>query len=293
MSSKGQVMGYFWAEKVVLNSPENCTPPASTPTPASITKSMRQLILKMKADHMDESGALINYDAIATSSDYQEYLQLTKQLHFISMTHLDHSRRKAFFINIYNTLIIHAMIEGFLKPKLFSTAFFLRMSMYATASYSIGGQIYSLNDIENGVLRGNRPSTMWFSSVPFAVSDPRHDAVLPLDPRIHFALNCGARSCPPISVYSEEHLDRDLDRATRSYLLDGVEVNRATRSVTLSPLFKWYANDFGSSSQDILRWIAPYCVESISTQLKELLDSDGTIKILYSTYNWSQNSLLS
>lgn len=286
-------MGYFWAEKVVLNHPRESTQaPSPTLTPASVAKSMRQLVLKMKSDHMDESGALVNYDAIATSSDYQEYLKFAEQLHYISMIHLDQPRRRAFFINIYNTLIIHALIEGFLKPKLFSTAFFTRMSMYATASYSIGGQIYSLNDIENGILRGNRPSAMWFSSVPFSVSDPRHDAVLPLDPRIHFALNCGARSCPPISVYSEEHLDRDLDRATRSYLLDGVEVNCAARSVTLSPIFKWYANDFGSSSHDILRWIAPYCIESISTQLRELLESSDAIKILYSTYNWSQNSLV-
>ena len=39
----------------------------------------------------------------------------------------------------------------------------------------------------------------------FASSDPRHQVALSsLDPRIHFALNCGARSCPPICVYTED-----------------------------------------------------------------------------------------
>ena len=75
--------------------------------------------------------------------------------------------------------------------------------MYSTASYNIGGLVYSLNDIENGLLRGNRVSAVPLTSVPFPdQNDPRKNLMLNCDPRIHFALNCGAVSCPPIAVYS-------------------------------------------------------------------------------------------
>ena len=70
--------------------------------------------------------------------------------------------------------------------------------------YNIGGHIYSLDDIEHGALRDNQghPSS---GKPRFDEGDPRIRAVCsPLDPRLHFALNCGARSCPPIRVYLEE-----------------------------------------------------------------------------------------
>ena len=42
--------------------------------------------------------------------------------------------------------------------------------------------------------------------------------MLTCDPRIHFALNCGAVSCPPIAVYEGESLDEQLDIATEGFL---------------------------------------------------------------------------
>ena len=48
--------------------------------------------------------------------------------------------------------------------------------------------------------------------------DRRNCLVLDLDPRIHFALNCGAKSCPPIRVYSPPNLDSQLNRAAASFL---------------------------------------------------------------------------
>ena len=93
----------------------------------------------------------------------------------------------------------------------------------AAAPARAGGLEYSPDDIENGILRGNRPSAAsvgallgrWgLSRGPFAERDPRRAfVVLPYEPRVHFALNCGARSCPPIRVFSEEGLEAELDGA--------------------------------------------------------------------------------
>ena len=41
--------------------------------------------------------------------------------------------------------------------------------------------------------------------------------VTPLDPCIHFALVCGAKSCPPIKVYTAEALEEGLEAAAASF----------------------------------------------------------------------------
>lgn len=38
----------------------------------------------------------------------------------------------------------------------------------------------------------------------------RAQVVQPCDPRIHFALVCGAKSCPPIKVYTPDNLEEGL-----------------------------------------------------------------------------------
>ena len=64
---------------------------------------------------------------------------------------MDRNERLAFFINVYNSLTIHAVAALGGPADLLS-----RLRLYAEASYRIGPYVYSLNDIENGVLRGNR-----------------------------------------------------------------------------------------------------------------------------------------
>lgn len=72
-----------------------------------------------------------------------------------------------------------------------------------SSSYNVGGHTFSLDDIEHGILRCNKkhPTS---GAVAFSISDPRLPFVLhlPLDPRIHFALNCGAKGCPAIRAYA-------------------------------------------------------------------------------------------
>ena len=64
--------------------------------------------------------------------------------------------------------------------------------------------MFSLNDIENGVLRSNRKPIGSFRK-PFSKSDPRLSIALESpESRVHFALVCGAKSCPPIKTYSSK-----------------------------------------------------------------------------------------
>ena len=54
---------------------------------------------------------------------------------------------------------------------------------------------------------------------PFGKNDPKLSYALEsVEPRIHFALNCGAKSCPPIKTFTTEHVENELATATESYL---------------------------------------------------------------------------
>lgn len=91
---------------------------------------------------------------------------------------------------------------------------------------------------------GNRvhPST---NQHKFDNNDPRAKFSLhKIDPRIHFALNCGAKGCPPINFYSRENLDAELNNATRNFVTATTRINENERTVELTKLFLWYREDF-------------------------------------------------
>ena len=103
-------------------------------------------------------------------------------------------------------------------------------------AYKIGGQVFNLDEIEHGVLRSNRGKNWYFikffennylswpghpsaGKPEFSDSDPRHKmALTSLDPRIHFALNCGASSCPPIRIYTEDRLLK-CSKCTKCFII--------------------------------------------------------------------------
>ncbi|MEB3186225.1 MAG: DUF547 domain-containing protein [bacterium] len=100
------------------------------------------------------------------------------------------------------------------------------------------------------------------------------------DPRIHFALNCGAVSCPPIREYEAEHLDAQLAIATRSYLADpaGCRFDAETRTLHLSRLFRWYRRDFG----DVLTFVRHH----LEPEQAEALEGPG-LRIRYLDWDWT------
>jgi len=148
--------------------------------------------------------------------------------------------RIAFWLNLYNALLLERLardpIAGSMlrHPRLFSRT-----------AYAVGGRPHSLNLIEHGILRRNRRPP-YHPRRPLRRGDPRLRA-LPsrLDPRIHFALNCGARSCPPIRPYAPATLDEDLEAATAAYLAAETEVAADGRAVVLPRLMRLYRRDFG------------------------------------------------
>jgi Protein of unknown function, DUF547 len=151
----------------------------------------------------------------------------------------DSLEARAFWINLYNALTLQAMLHHKIQNSVLEFPGFFDCCAFQVRFTSLEFTL-NLNEIEHGILRGNRAVLF---SAPFAANDPRRDLILPLEPRIHFALNCGAVSCPPIRAYRAKQLDAQLELATRSYLQS---VRLENGIVILPKLLQWYAKDFGT-----------------------------------------------
>ena len=251
----------------------------------------------------DDAGSLVDYDGIKKSDAFAEYLKTVQLLAKASLATLsDVDERKAFFINVYNALNVHGVINlGGLPDSLPG-----KLGYWKRTGYIIDGLRFTLDDIEHGILRGNsKGASQWFGSSYFAVDDPRTKYSLLKDPRIHFALNCGARSCPAIRVYDPKNLDRGLTGATISFCgseVSVVEKGETAVEVHLSHLFKWFRGDFvpvadagdGLGKADpVLRWIVHAAkqltpVESVQS-LQVALEKGKAVKIVYKPYDWTSN----
>jgi hypothetical protein len=115
-----------------------------------------------------------------------------------------------------------------------------------------GNNFYTLNDIENKILRKMG------------------------DPRIHFAVNCAAKSCPKLlnKAYTASNLESSLSANTKAFLLKN-EFSVTKDKLILSKIFEWYNEDF----EDLRNWI--------STQTGIEVSNDA--KISYKDYDWGLN----
>ena len=108
-----------------------------------------------------------------------------------------------------------------------------------------------------------------------------------VDPRIHFALNCGARSCPPIRVYSAAFLEEGLATAAGAFCEGEVEVDEATGAVTLSKIFQWYGRDFAPDERGRLFAIAKFLPAARAEALRRAARREGGARVRFREYDWT------
>lgn len=215
--------------------------PVTTPK-LDVAAHLRRDINRLKAEFYDLERGRVDYDAMRQSEAYREYVADTALLRDYDLGRLgSREEQLAFWINIYNTLVIHGVIVlGIRESVKEDVHFFTRIR------YAIGGLTFSPDEIEHGILRGNhRPPHGLFHL--FAGGDPKLECVVdPPDPRIHFTLVCASSSCPPINFYTPERIEEQLDVAAAGFI-NGPEVEILPREnrLRLSPIFKWYRPDFG------------------------------------------------
>lgn len=254
---------------------------------AELSLLVRELILKLFSEHLSADGKTVDYKGMSVNPAFERYCELAIQLQRVELLSLSREEKLAFFINIYNALVIH----GYLRLGA-PTNMWQRYRFFNYVSYLIGGEVFTLQDIENGVLRGNRKGVAQLLK-PFSKTDPRLQVALPdAEPLIHFALNCGAKGCPPIKTYTPQDIDSQLRTAAEAFLEndDACMVDSGKREVRLSQIFKWYKADFGGTDEKLLKWVVEHMGDSPKkTSLQGVL-SAGKTKIIFLPYDWSTNS---
>jgi hypothetical protein len=170
--------------------------------------------------------------------------------HLLQALHAD-TQRKVFWINIYNAFNLLQLQAQPVHDTAGKAAHFFGRGI------AIAGRMFSLNDIEHRILRRSR---RWWGRGRFQRwLPPRWEKQLRvdrLDARIHFALNCGAMSCPPIRFYTVEELDAQLELATKGYLEQAISY--AEDGIFRLPgLFRMYEFDFGGRA-GLQQWIVKY-----------------------------------
>jgi hypothetical protein len=114
-----------------------------------VSGALRSLILSIYNDFLSSDGRVVDYRGIAGSESFRKYVIATSELQDVDIGGMTRQEKLAFFINTYNALVIHSTVENGFIPN---NKFFRYQSVY-----NIGGYKYSLNEMENGIMRGNQP----------------------------------------------------------------------------------------------------------------------------------------
>ncbi|MFH6604307.1 DUF547 domain-containing protein [Maribacter algicola] len=179
-------------------------------------------------------------------------------------------KKLAFWVNVYNAYIQVILSEN---PKLYDD----KRSFFKKEQLPIAGRMISFEKIEHGIIRKSQwPLGLGFVRKWFPDRFERKLRVDKRDHRVHFALNCGAKDCPPVAIYEAPRLDDQFDRGTELYLKRTSKYNAENNEVAVTSLFNWFRGDFG-------------CKKGIKKILKrqEIIPTTKRIDITYQNYDWT------
>jgi hypothetical protein len=175
------------------------------------------------------------------------------------------NERLAFLINLYNAETLQLIIDHYPVKSIKDIGGFIK-GPWKQPVVALFGKTITLNTLEHKIIRKQ------FN-----------------EPRIHAALVCAAKGCPPLrsEAYVGAHLDEQLTDQMRAFLANASQnrVVRATGKVHLSKIFKWYGKDFTKNGKTLLRALAPYWPQHATTQLQ----SRKNWSITYTDYDWALN----
>lgn len=168
--------------------------------------------------------------------------------------------RLAFWINAYNAGIVAAILGGHSPESALS-----RVQLFRWYTFRVAGEERTPNELEHEILRKEFR-----------------------EPRIHFALVCGATSCPKLrrEAYRGDVLDQQLDDQARRFINDPAR-NRIDpdTGIRLSSIFDWFESDFAASRGSVADFIAHYLDDHRAEALRQSRD-----RIEFLDYDWTLNA---
>ena len=222
---------------------EEITPPASPqPTEAAPTPPDHTPWNRLLQDHVANNGD-VDYDAFKTNeAQLDEYLAALKNAP--PGNDWPRDERLAYWINAYNAFTVKRILNDY---PLTSITDLDGGDPWKIEWIEIGGQTYSLNNIEHDIIR------------------PQFN-----EPRIHFAVNCAAASCPPLpnKAFTADNLESMLESNTRAFIRNPT-YNLTSGDVKVSKIFDWYGEDFGNLKNYLNDYLATPIPEDQEIGFKE------------------------
>jgi GH15 family glucan-1,4-alpha-glucosidase len=263
--------------RAVLN--EGALPAQSAAEPPA--RAMKRAMNVVRGQFYDGHAQKVDYAAMRGSEAYEAFRGLAARLADFDPVELEtDAERIAFWTNVFNTLVIHGVIELGIESSVKEVPLF-----FECIRYRVGGEVYTAADIEHGILRAN--------AVPphrlrrrLRGADPRRRAMVRTrDPRIHFALVCASRTCPPIEAYDADRLDEQLDAAARTFI--NATSAYEGDALRVSEIFRWYHRDFGAAPGAVARTVARHLYDR---DLAARLERDAErMRLVYTPYDWRLN----
>ncbi len=163
----------------------------------------------------------------------------------------DQKKQLAYWINVYNAFTIKLILNHYPVNSITDLE---GGKPWDKTWIQLAGKTYSLNQIENEIIR------------------PTYN-----EPRIHFAVNCAAKSCPPLlnKAWTAQNLESNLERQTKSFINNPSYNMIESGQVSVSKIFEWYAQDFGN----LIDYLNQYSQVKI----------DAGAQLDYVEYNWKLN----
>jgi len=184
------------------------------------------------------------------------YLTMATMLDSETLNSLPRNEKIAFYLNVYNALTLKVIVDYYPVKSIKDIP-----GVWDKIKFNIAGRELTLNQIEHQILRSE------FT-----------------EPRIHFALVCASKGCPELASepFTGKDLDAELDREARKFINDKTKVNldKEDRLLYLSPIFKWFKEDFGN----VIEFVSRYLPKDDAGFIKE-----KNLKIRYLNYDWSLN----
>jgi hypothetical protein len=188
-----------------------------------------------------------------------QYLQVLERT---DSKKLSRNEQFAFYINAYNAWTIKLILSGYPGVKSIKEFGSIFKSPWKKKLARIDGDMVTLDHIEHGILR------------------PRYK-----DPRVHFAINCASKGCPPLRLepFQAGVLDQQLDEMARAFINDPNHNRLEGEKLYVSSIFKWFIEDFNN---DIIGFFQKYALGDLK---KELDSNREKIAVKYLSYDWSLN----
>lgn len=213
-------------------------------------------------DHVREG--LVDYAALKTDARLPAYLAV---LETVDPDALPRVERLAYWINTYNAVTLKLMADHWPVASI--------MKLNEGKPWDLplfrplgSAERLTLNHIEHEIIR------------------KQFD-----EPRIHFVLVCAAISCPPLlsAPYEAGQLEAQLERQTRAFLRDSRHnrYDAAAHTLRLSPLFDWYADDFGGANR-VPDYVRPFLREADQRALSKIKRPPA---VVFTDYDWSPNAI--